>query len=286
MKYSKQLGILVPVIAIMALTESLFGIFSNDGSGAYWYKSIRNEMVQIYGRGVYRHMTTDVAVQGIAQDYVTLFLAIPLLFISFFQSVKGSVKWKMAFLGVLLYFLLTYMFYIGIAMYNEMFLVAVATLFSSLFAFILNLISFDFDEIKNHFENPKTLKRASIFLIFVAVMMALLWFSVIIPPMLDGSFYPKGLAHYSTLIVQGYDLGIFLPLALISGILGLQKHPFSYVLIPTYLVFLSVLLSALLSKIIFMANVGANVIPVIFIIPVLLVLTLFNVFQWFKGFKS
>lgn len=286
MKYSKQLKMLVPIIALASATEALFGIFSNDGGGTYWYKSIRNEMVQIYGRGVYRHMTTDVAVQGIAQDYVTLFLAIPLLFISFFQSVKGSVKWKMAFSGVLLYFLLTYMFYIGIAMYNEMFLVAVAALFSSLFAFILNLISFDFDEIKNHFENPKPLKRASIFLIFVAVMMASLWFSVIIPPMLDGSFYPKSLAHYSTLIVQGYDLGIFLPLALISGILGLQKHPFSYVLIPTYLVFLSVLLSALLSKIIFMANVGANVIPVIFIIPVLLLLTLLNVFQWFKGFKS
>ncbi len=286
MKYSKQLNILVPIIAVMAATEALFGILSNDGSGTFWYKTIRNEVVQIYGRGVYRHVTTDVAVQGIAQDYVTLFLAIPLLLVSFFYSKKGSVKWKMAFSGILLYFLLTYLFYIGIAMYNEMFLVAVAALFCSLFAFILNLISFDFNEVKNQFNNAKTLKYTSIFLIGVAVMMAMLWLSVIIPPMLDGSFYPKTLAHYSTLIVQGYDLGIFLPLAFISGVLGLQKHPFSYVLVPTYLVFLSILLSALLSKILFMANVGANIIPVIYIIPTLLSLTLWNVFQWFKGFKS
>lgn len=286
MKYSKKLKILVPIIALASATEALFGIYSNDGGGTFWYKSIRNEMVQIYGRGVYRHMTTDVAVQGIAQDYVTLFLAIPLLFVSFYFSLKNSVKWKLVFSGVLLYFLLTYMFYIGIAMYNEMFLVAVLALFTSLFAFILNLISFDFDEIKNHFETPKTLRRASIFLIVVAVMMASLWFSVIIPPMLDGSFYPKTLAHYSTLIVQGYDLGIFLPLAFISGILGLQKHPFSYVLVPTYLFFLSVLLSALLSKVIFMANVGANVIPVIFIIPTLLSVTLFFALRCFKNLKN
>lgn len=275
MKYIKQLKIVVPFIVIGSLIEALAGIFTNEGSGAYLYKTIRGEIVEIYGKGVYRHMTTNVAVQGIAQDYVTLFLAIPLLIISFYFATKNNLKAKLIFSGTLLYFLLTYLFYLTMALYNELFLVVAFTLFCSLFAFVLNLISFDFVIVKSSFSKGKIVHKASVFLILIAVMMALLWLSVIVPPMLDGSFYPKELQHYSTMIVQGFDFGIFLPFAIISGILGIQKNEYSYVFVPTYLVFLVVLMTALVAKIIFMKSIGENVIPVIFIIPTILIISLF-----------
>lgn len=85
------------------------------------------------------------------------------------------------------------------------------------------------------------------------------------------------------MIVQGYDFGIFLPLAIISGILGLQKNEYSYVLVPTYLVFLVVLMIALVAKIIFMAQIGENVIPVIFVIPIMLVLSAFFAVKLLNG---
>lgn len=285
MKYIKQLKILVPLIVLGSMIEALAGIFSNEGNGTFWYKTIRGEMVEIYGKGVYRHMTTDVAVQGIAQDYVTLFVAIPLLIISFYFVTKNSLKAKLFFSGTLFYFLLTYLFYIGMAMYNELFLVASFTLFCSLFAFILNIISFNFFEVKSHFVQQKIMPKASIFLIVITVMMALLWLSILIPPMLDGSFYPKELHHYSTMIVQGYDFGIFLPFAFISGVLGLQKNKYAYVFIPTYLVFLTILMTALLAKIIFMKCIGANIIPVIFIIPTILIIAIFFAAKIFKSIK-
>lgn len=286
MKYLKQLKLIVPFIVIGSMIEALAGILSNGGNGTFLYKTIRGEMVEIYGRGVYRHMTTDVAVQGIAQDYITLFVAIPLLIISFYYVTKRNLKAKLIFSGVLLYFVLTYLFYIAIALYNELFLIVVATLFCSLFAFILNIISFDFIAVKSFFSNQKTIHRASIFLILIATMMSLLWLSIIIPPMLDGSFYPKQLSHYSTLIVQGYDLGIFLPFAFISGILGLQKNEYAYVLIPTYLIFLTVLMIALVAKILFMAHIGENIIPVIFIIPTILIIAIFFAVKVLKNIKS
>ncbi len=286
MKYIKQLKILVPLIAIGSMIEALAGILSKDGNGTYLYKTIRGEMVEIYGEGVYRHMTTDVAVQGIAQDYITLFVAIPILLISFYFATKNNLKAKLTLSGTLLYFLLTYLFHIGIALYNEIFLIAVITLFCSLFAFILNIISFDFIEVKSFFTKQKTIHRASIFLIIIATIMCLLWLSIIIPPMLDGSFYPKELHHYSTLIVQGYDLGIFLPLAIISGILGIRRNEYAYVFVPTYLIFLIILMIALVSKIIFMANIGENVIPVIFIIPTILVIATFFAIKVFRSIKT
>jgi hypothetical protein len=39
--------------------------------------SIRGENITIYGKGIYQHMAADVAIQGIAQDYVTLFMGVP-----------------------------------------------------------------------------------------------------------------------------------------------------------------------------------------------------------------
>ncbi len=286
MKYIKQLKILVPFIAIGSMIETLAGIFSNDGNGSYLYKTIRGEMAEIYGKGVYKHMTTDVAVQGIAQDYITLFVAIPILLISFFLATKNNLKAKLILSGTLLYFLLTYLFYIAIALYNEIFLIAVITLFCSLFAFILNIISFDFIKVKSSFSEQKTIHRASIFLIIIATMMSFLWLSIIIPPMLDGSFYPKELHHYSTLIVQGYDLGIFLPLAVISGILGIQKNEYAYVFVPTYLIFLIILMVALVSKIVFIARIGENVIPVIFIIPTILIIATFFAIKIYRNINT
>lgn len=63
------------------------------------------------------------------------------------------------------------------------------------------------------------------------------------------------------------DLGLLLPLAVVSGVLLIRKKPFGYLLGPVYLIFLSLLMTALTAKIIAMGMGGYNIIPVIFIIP-------------------
>jgi hypothetical protein len=67
----KTVSILVLVIIIFAGTAALMGILSNDGPGQYEYESIRGKTVMIYGKGLYKHMSAEVAPQGIAQDYIT-----------------------------------------------------------------------------------------------------------------------------------------------------------------------------------------------------------------------
>lgn len=68
-------------------------------------------------------MSSDVAIQGITQNYVTLFLAFPFLIFALFRFRNGSLKGKFMLAGVLNYFFLTYLFYMNMAMYNAMFLV-------------------------------------------------------------------------------------------------------------------------------------------------------------------
>ena len=74
--------LLVILIALGASAAALTGILSNGGSGSWLYTSIRGEEITIYGQGIYRHMSADVAIQGIAQDWITLCLAVPVLLVS------------------------------------------------------------------------------------------------------------------------------------------------------------------------------------------------------------
>src|SRR5690606_12235855 len=91
---------------------------------------------------VYRHMSAEVAPQGIAQDYVTLFAGVPLLIIALFYARRGLIRGRLFLAGVLGYFLVTYLFYLVMGMYNYLFLVYTALLGLSFFAFLLTMFSF------------------------------------------------------------------------------------------------------------------------------------------------
>lgn len=102
-----------------------------------------------------------------------------------------------------------------------------------------------------------------------SILIGLLWLSVVVPPLVDGTIYPDGLEHYTTLIVQGFDLGLLLPIGFISGYMLTLKNPEGFVYATVYIVFLSILMSALTAKLIAMSLNDVNVIPAIFIIPVI-----------------
>jgi hypothetical protein len=272
--YKKPLTILIILIVILTIAATTMGIFSNEGRGQYEYTSIRGKTVMIYGRGLYKDMSAEVAPQGIAQDYVTLFIAIPLLIISFFKAKNGSLKGRYLLAGTLAYFLVTYLFYTVMGMYNVMFLPYVILMGASFYSFILVILSFDTNALQNSFRASTPVKMTGGFLVFCSITIALLWLSIVVPPLLNGTIIPLQVEHYTTLIVQGLDLGILLPAGLISGILLIRKKTFGYLFAPVYFVFLSLLMTALSAKIIAMQMLDYNVIPAIFIIPAFNVITI------------
>jgi hypothetical protein len=212
-------------------------------------------------------MSSDVAIQGIAQDYVTLLLAFPFLLFALFRFRKGSLKGKYMLAGVLNYFFLTYLFYMNMAMYNSMFLVYIALTGLSFFALILTLLSIETDRLPEIFHKNTPVRFIGGFLIFNAIVITLLWLSVIVPPLLDKTIVPLAVQHYTTLNVQAFDLSLFLPVSFVGGLLLIRKNKFGYLIAPVYLVFLSLLMTALIAKIIAMSLNGTNVVPAIFIIP-------------------
>ncbi|MEP0821934.1 MAG: hypothetical protein HRF44_03715 [Ignavibacterium sp.] len=274
MKRDKAIARLSVIIALAAGAAASVGIFSSGGPGPHLHETVRGTTVTIYGQGLYKHMSAEVAPQGIAQDYITLFVAVPELLASLLFAVRGSLKARFILAGTLGYFLVTYLFYLMMGMYNAMFLVYAVLLSSSFFALFLTLMSFDPTELPERFGSKAPAGFAGGFLILNAAAIAFLWLGVVVPPLMDGSIIPKEVEHYTTLVVQGLDLGLLLPIAVVSGILLKRRSPFGYLFAPVYLVFLSILMIALTAKLVAMASLGFSVIPAIFIIPTLAVVSI------------
>lgn len=273
MKNKNAITLLVFLIVVFASMATLTGIFSHEGPGAYAYKSIRGRPVTIYGKGLYKHMSAEVAPQGVAQDYVTLLAGIPLLLIALALARRGSVKGRYLLAGTLGYFLVTYLFYTVMGMYNQLFLAYVALTGASFYAFVLVLLSFDITKSASWFRPSVPVKAAGGFLIFNSLAIGFLWLNIVVPPLLNGTVVPVQVEHYTTLIVQGLDLAILLPASFLCGLLFIRKRPTGFLLAPVYFVFLTLLMTALTAKVVAMYLSGYNVIPVIFIIPVFNLIT-------------
>lgn len=274
MKPLKSIIYIVIAIALLSAITALCGILSSKGPGEYTYTSIRGQEVTIHGKGIYQHMSADVAVQGIGHDFVTFFVAIPLLLVSLIGYRRGSLRCKYLLTGTFGYFFVTFLFYTTMGVYNAMFLFYISLLGLSFFGLASMLLSFNPDAVVAKFSNRTPVRFTAGFLIFSTGSIAILWLGIVIPPLLDGSLYPINLQHYTTLIVQGLDLGLLLPIAFVSAILFLKKKPLGYLFTTVYFVFLSILMTALTGKIIAMAVSGVNVFPVVFIIPTFNLLTI------------
>jgi hypothetical protein len=286
MKHINAISILVILIALAAAVATLTGITSEHGPGPFKHETVRGEVVTIYGKGVYQHMSAEVAPQGIAQDYVTLLLGIPLLILALLAARTGSLKGRFLLAGTLGYFMVTYFFYLLMGMFNVLFLVYVFLLATTFFAFILVLLSFDRRQLPSSFLSSTPHRLTGGFLIFQTVAIALLWLSIVVPPLLDRSIIPVQVEHYTTLVVQGLDLGLLLPAGFVAGLMFSKKKPFGYLFAPIYFVFLSLLMTALTAKVIAMAMLGYNVIPAIFIIPVFNLLSIVSSVLILKNIKE
>ncbi len=156
---------------------------------------------------------------------------------------------------------------------------------SAFFVLILTLYPLNVENVQNAFSDKTNTSFGGIFLILNGAAITLLWLSIVVPPLMDGTLYPDGVEHYTTLVVQAVDLSLLLPLSFLLGYLLYQQKPEGYVYGSVYLVFLSIMMTALLSKIIYMGLNGFQIIPVIIIIPILLVFSLTGAYLMLRDVK-
>lgn len=258
MKYKITISLLVTIVAILSIFSTSYAIFSNQGQGEYEYRSIYGESISIYGKGLYEHDSVSMAAQAIAQDYVTLFLGVPLLLLSFYLYRKGLLKGSLLLTGTLGYFLYTYTSYSFLSMYNQMFLIYVALMSASFFAFTLMMMSFEIKNLPMFFSNKMPVKFLGGFLLFVSFVFGMMWTGKLGFPLMN-STPPEDLQHYTTFVIQALDLGFVVPIGLISGILLIQRKPFGYLLAPVIIIKEITLLTAMTAMVFLQIKAGVEI---------------------------
>lgn len=268
-KYKTTINVLVLCILVLALLACLFGLFSSGGNGQYDFKSINNETVKIYGSGIYKNDSISGAAQTKASDFVTLVLGIPLLIASLYFAARGSFRGRLMLTGTLGYFLYTYMSYTFLLTYNPLFIVYVVIMSACLYAFILSLMSFEIDKLPAMFNERLPTKLLGGFQLLVGFSLCVMWCGKIAPTIFKGTI-PLGLENYTTLVIQGMDLGIIVPAAFLSGILLIKRKPFGYLLSSVIIIKGVTMLTCISAMIINMALMGVEMsLAEILVFPIL-----------------
>src|SRR3990172_6263920 len=228
MKHQSALTRLIPLIGILALIAAGAGLFYQTPGQPYPYTNHRGETVTINGRGLYYYDTLSSTAQMQANDLVTLVVGLPLLVVSTWLAFRGSLRGRLLLTGTLGFFLYTYMSMAFLTAYNLFFLMYVALFSLSLFAFILSMMSFDLEVVPEYFSTrlPRGWVAGLLFLIGGFLLVA--WLGRIVPPLLQNQ--TPLLENTTTLVIQAMDLGLIVPLAILSGALLLRRSAWGYLL--------------------------------------------------------
>jgi hypothetical protein len=218
---------LVPLIFVLTLTAVLAGLWPGIGT-PYSITNFRGEQVTINASGLYYWDTLSSAAQMQANDLVTLVLGLPLLAISFWLALRGSLRGKLLLSGTLGFILYTYITMCFGAAYNQFFLVYVAIFSLSLFAFILSMMSFDLKTLPAHFSEKLPRGWIAGLLIFAAAFLSLAWLGRIAATLAPHAV--PTLENTTSMFIQVMDLGVIVPFCILAGILLLRRNPWGYLL--------------------------------------------------------
>lgn len=229
MKYKRIVLVLTLMIIFLSVISAVTGVAMNNIEIHADITTVRGEIVQLYSKGLYARDSVSMAAQAIAQDFVTLFVGVPLLLCALFMMKKDNIKGLLLLTGTLGYFMYTYTSYAFIMFYNSFFLIYVALMALSFYAFVLCILSLQDDGLKHIFTNEFPRKSLVTLLLFMGLMLCMMWLGRIIPTIFS-DVAPYGLEHYSTLGIQTLDLGVIVPACFVSARLLWRRQPFGYLL--------------------------------------------------------
>ena len=227
MKYNPALKWLIPLIFVLTLVAALAGLWPAEGT-PYPLTTFRGEEVTINARGLYYWDTVSSVAQMQANDLVTLVLGLPLLLVSFWLTLRGSLRGRLLLAGTLGFILYTYITMAFGAQYNALFLIYVALFSLSLFAFVLVMMTFDLDNLPTHFSDNLPRGWVAGLLFFAAAFLSLAWLGRIAATF--SSDAAPALENTTSMFIQAMDLGLIVPVCLLSGILLLRREPWGYLL--------------------------------------------------------
>jgi hypothetical protein len=226
---TKTLTFLSGLIFLLVLAATVTGIFYRTPGSPIEYTTIRGEQVTYQGSGLYRYDPVTFAREGVIWDVVNLCMGLPLFALAIYLNGRDSLRGRLFLGGMLFYFSYVYLLAMTGYSFNPLFLVYVAIFALSAITFFLNLHGIDVDRLPSKF-SPRFPHGLFIGFMFVmSAVLVFLWLGRILPIMVSGRF-PADSAGMTTLVTQGFDLGMVVPLLLSAGVLLWRRTAWGYLL--------------------------------------------------------
>lgn len=164
--------------------------------------------------------------QARGTDLATLLLVTPVLALGLVTAQRGSQFGRLAVVGGLLYLIYNYaIFSFAVAM-NPLTIAYIAALGAAVWALALSLPVLDASALAADARARLPRRLTAVVLVSVALLFGALWLGQIVSALVTGAL-PSDLvrAGLPTNPVYALDLGLFLPLALLSGAALWRGHP-------------------------------------------------------------
>jgi hypothetical protein len=238
MKPNSAITWLVPLVGLLALAASSAGLLWSGGPGPSTFTTVHGQTVELFGQGLYRSDALFFAATFKGIDVVTLAVFLPALGTAYWLYQRGSLPGSFLLTGMLAVFLYNGASMAFSAAYNPIFLVYVALLATSFFAFVLIFGSIDHQVVAGQVSSRLPRRGLVIFLCLAGLAPLVLWLSDILGALATGRV-PQLLGSYTTMYTYAIDLAIVVPSVYLAAFLLLRRAPVGYLLATVMLILLA-----------------------------------------------
>ncbi len=199
----------------------------------------------------------------LGNDLVTLLLAVPLLITSMVLTKHGSPRALLVWLGMVLYTLYNYAFYLFAAAFNSLFLVYTALFTLSIFVLIFGLTSLDVRGIAEQFRSTTPVKWVGGYMAFVSLVLGSFHIILALGFIFTGRV-PEIVINveHPTNIISALDLSLVVSFGLLGAVWLWVRQPWGYVLAVLWNVKGAVYMAALSGATAWIFQAGASDSPV------------------------
>lgn len=217
------------VVALLAGTAAAIGITQRGSGATAEATSILGERYSYAIDGVYAHNAVRVVAEGVGWDAVTLFLAVPALLVAAVFVARGSLRARLAALGLFGYLAYQYLMYAMFWAVGPLFPLFVVLYPAALLGIAWIVGTLDTRALAAVVGPGFPRRTLAVFAAVMSAMLVVMWVPRIAAG-IAGDPVGANLLGTPTLTVQALDLGLVVPLSLATAVLVWRRHRAGYVL--------------------------------------------------------
>lgn len=225
----RGIAVLCAAIAVAVAVVAGIGVFGRGGDATASVVSVRGERYEMVTEGAYAYNAQRVVAEGVGWDIFTLFAAVPVLLITIPGLARGSLRARLVATGLLGYLFYQYLMYAMTWAFGPLFLPFVAVYAASLAGIGWIASTLRLEKLPSEFDERFPLRGMAWFSFIIAAALVVMWAGRIVPA-LRGDLATGMLLGQTTMVVQGLDLGLIVPLAVFTGVAAWRRRPIGYAL--------------------------------------------------------